>query len=114
MADVPGRAALTDAAVKQPLGQRRYHEQGDAPAAGGFAEDGHAARVPAEGGDVFLDPLQGLDLVHEAVVARGLALRLPGEPGVGKGAEEVEAVIDGDQDHAPLDQLFAGVAGVGA
>ena len=44
----------------------------DGGAAGGLSEDGDAVGVASEMVDVLLDPLQGLNHVQHAHVARGL------------------------------------------
>ena len=46
-------------------------EKADARGPGPGAEHGDPVRVSTEGGDVLLDPAQGLDLVQQAVVPLG-------------------------------------------
>ena len=41
-----------------------------------MAEQSHAAGVPSERGDVFANPVQRRDLVHEAVVRDGALTRV--------------------------------------
>ena len=60
---------------------------------------GDVAVVPSKGSDVLLDPLQGQDLVVEAHVARDL-VALQGEE-----AEGAQAIVDGDQDHALIQEV---------
>ena len=62
-------AAFADDFGEEALRGWGGHEGADGEGAGGFAEDGDVAGVAAEFGDVLLDPLEGCDHVHEAVVA---------------------------------------------
>jgi hypothetical protein len=104
---VPGRRSLGqvvstafgDGAGEQPAGSGGGELGQDAEPARGLAEDGDAAGIAAEAGDVALDPAQRGLLVHQAVVARRAA-RLGGEGRVGQEAERAQPVVDGDDDHA--------------
>ncbi|KAB8356580.1 hypothetical protein FH972_024162 [Carpinus fangiana] len=66
----------------------------DGGAAGRLAEDGDLVGVAAERGNVVLGPLQGEALVHEAEVLLGGV-----ELGRGGEAEDVGAVVCGDDNH---------------
>lgn len=46
------------------------HQEVDAGSAGSMADQRHVRRVPAEIGDVLLDPVQRRDLVHQPVIRR--------------------------------------------
>lgn len=85
---------LHDGRGEGQRGRRVREELLHGLAAGGLAKDGDALRVAAEGRDVVLDPLQGEALVEVASVLGALGdLR-----GVGE-AEDVGAVVDGDDDN---------------
>ena len=107
-------AALADGGVEEAARERGRHQLVDAPRAGRLAEDGHARRVAAERRDVPLHPAEGGDLVEEAVVARRPVPGLGAQQRVGEIAERSQAVVDGDQHHAPLGQPRAVVGDVGA
>ncbi len=105
--------ALGDGALEQALRQRRAHESADADGAGRLAEDGHVARVAAEGADVLLHPVQGRYLVQNAVVAAGVLRGLGREGRVHQEAERAEPVVDADQHHARPGQRGAVVGLLG-
>ncbi len=97
--DAFAAAALGDGGVEEGLGFGESHEGGGGFGTGGLATDGDAGGVAAEGGDVLLDPVKGLDEIAEGVVG-GV-----GEVGAEKRAEvheaeDAEAVGDGDEDDA--------------
>ena len=98
-------AALQHGPGDHPLCQGACEQGLDAHAPGALAEEGDVLRIPAEGGDVLPHPGEGRDLVQDAVVAADgaavLSLRLGGQPGMGQKAHGPQAVVDGDQDHAP-------------
>jgi hypothetical protein len=98
------RAAFRDGFLKEAASERRGHEDSRIDRAGGLAEDGDIVGVAAETGDVVVDPLEGKDLIHEAVVARGVVRGFAGELGMSEEAEDVKAVIDGDDEHAVIEQ----------
>ena len=60
--------------------------------------------VAPERRDVPLYPPQRLDLIEEAVVARGAVLRLGGERGVGPEPQRPQPVVDRHEDDSPLVQ----------
>ena len=62
-------AALTDTPVEQTPRQRRGTKHAAADRSGALAEDRHLRRIAAEVSDIPLHPLQGIDLVEDAVVA---------------------------------------------
>lgn len=47
---------------------RRYHEKVDASSSGSVAHEGDVVRIAVKIADILLNPVQGRDLVHEAVV----------------------------------------------
>jgi hypothetical protein len=98
------RAAFRDGFLKEAASQWRGHENSDIDRTGGLAEDGDVVGIAAETGDVVVDPLEGKDLIHEAVVAGSVVRRLAGELGMSEEAEDVKAVIDGDDEHAMIEQ----------
>src|SRR5687767_13826539 len=63
-----------------------------------MTEDRDAIRISAKCGDVALHPAQRLDLVEQAVIARGSLRRFPGERGMSEKAERAEAVVDRHHD----------------
>ncbi len=97
------------ALLKEPAGQRRGHQHADVHRAGGLAEDGDVVGVAAEAGDVVVNPAEGEDLIHEAVVARGVMRRFADEFGMREEAEDAEAVVEGDDEHAVVEQRALGV-----
>ena len=62
-------STFRDRPVKQPLGGWRSHKPCDTAATGGFAENGNVIWIAAEGCDIFPDPFQRCDLIHDPVVA---------------------------------------------
>ena len=85
----------------------------DAKTTGGFAEDGHVERIPAEKEDVIADPAEGELLVHETVIPGGIGIEIVvpirirlfrGKSGMGEKPESAKTVIDGDDDDAVLYQ----------
>lgn len=74
----------------------------DADGASRLTEEEDARRVPAEGGDVGLDPLQGKALVLKAVGTGGVVVVLKLELREGEEAKDVEAVLRSDDDNAVL------------
>ena len=64
-----------------------------------MTEDGHIVGVATKLGDILLDPLQGLDLVEDTIVARHLMRALGREGGVNEEAEHTKTVVDGDEHH---------------
>ena len=57
--------------MEQTLGRGHGHQHTDFPSAAGFAEDGHAAGIAAEGLDIVPHPAQGQDDVLHSRVAGG-------------------------------------------
>lgn len=94
--------ALRDGAVQEVLGQRRIDEVHHACGTGGLPGDGDAAGVATECGDVASYPLQGRDLIEQAVVAHGARGgaasrdRLLQEFAGREEAEDSTAVVEGD------------------
>ena len=66
--DALGASALGDHLVEERLGRGNAHEDVREFGAGGFAPDGDAARIAAEGGNIVLDPFERGDEVAEGVV----------------------------------------------
>ena len=89
-------SALGDDFLKEVAGKRRGHQHAGVDGACGLAEYSDIVGVTTELCDVFMDPLQGEDLIQEAVVAGGVLRRLGGERWMSEKAEDAEAVIDCD------------------
>ena len=106
--------ALDDGAMKEAVRERGGQQVVDVGAARRFAEDRHPARVPSEGSDVALHPLEGRDLVEQRVVARRAVLGLRGQRRMGEQAEDVEAVVDGHDHHALAGEVGAVVQRLGS
>ena len=92
------RAALDDRAVEQSLRGRHRQQRGHLSSATRLPEDHHRVRIAAELGDVVAHPAQRGDDVHHADVAGRGELLTAGFL-ERREAEDVEAVIDGDDDH---------------
>src|SRR3546814_13166359 len=73
---------LGDSAGEESLGGRSRHQGGDGGGSGGFTENRDFFRIPTEGGDVALHPLQGRDLIAQPEV--GVEYARPEERSVGK------------------------------
>ena len=107
-------AAAHHRAGRQPPGQRRQAELLHAHGAGALAHQGHPVGVAAKGRDVVMHPLQGAQLVVQAVVAgvAGLGRKL-GQAGE---AQRPQAVVDGHRHHPfggpgrPVKVLFVAAA----
>ena len=76
---------------------RRLHKEVDTGGARPVPVQRHRLGVAAEVGDVLLDPLEGRDLVHQAVVGH-LRVLMGRRVGVEE-AEDPEPVVDGDHHH---------------
>jgi hypothetical protein len=98
------RAAFRDGFLEEAARERRGHEDSGIDRAGGLAEDGDVVGIAAEAGDVVVDPVEGEDLIHQAVVAGGVVRGFARELGMSEEAEDVEAVVDGDDEHAMIEQ----------
>ena len=114
-------AALDDRFLDQIPRQRRGNERLDAAGARALAQDRDVVRIPAECGDVGMDPFERGDLVQEAVVAGNVVRTLRGQERMDQEAEDAEPVVDRDQDDALLGPdlavelgLVPPAAGVGA
>ena len=95
-------AGVADGLVEQSLRQGRRLKHAHRPGTGRLAEDGDVAGVAPERRDVVAHPLEGRDVVEDAVVARRLLGRLGGQGGMGEEAEGPQAVVGGHHDHALL------------
>ena len=74
--------------------KRRLAKGLHAAGTGALSEDHNVVRVAAELGDIFLDPLKGLDLVKDAIVA-GYSVRAFGSKlRMGQEAENAETIVD--------------------
>ena len=88
--------------MEETAGERGLADGLDTASASALAEDHDVVRVAAELGDILLDPLQGLDLVEDTVVAGHTVRAFGGELRVGQEAEHTEAVVDGHEDDVLL------------
>ena len=61
--------------MEQAARQRRQHQQSDILRAGRLPEDRDVVGIASEVRNVRLHPLQRGDLVHDAVIARGVLKR---------------------------------------
>ena len=96
---------MTDRGTEKATGRRRDQQSPDGAAAGGLAADGHPLGISPERGDVTLHPAQGLDLVQQAAVVRGV-----GDPAE---AVEAEPVRERHGHHAVAVEGAAVVPGTG-
>ena len=85
--------------VEEAAGDRGLAERTCAATAAALSEDHDIVGIASELCDVLLDPLEGLDLVHDAVVAGGSVLVLRDQVGMRHESEHAEAVVDGHEDH---------------
>ena len=99
--------------MEQSFGQRRRAQHADGDSSGRFAEDGHALGIAAEGGNVFLDPLETGDHVEQTVVARYVVLSLGAQLRVHEESHLPHAVGNAYQDHALLGELLSAEGGNG-
>jgi hypothetical protein len=88
---------------------RRRDVMADVDGAGGFAEDRHLLRIPAEGGDVRSDPLERRTLIEQPLVSReGVARILARKRDMAEEPEDAQAVVDRDHhDVVLLDEHVA-------
>ena len=96
---------MADRGTEQPTSRGRREQGPDRAAAGGLPADGHPFGIPTEGGDVALHPAQGLDLVQQTSVVRGV-----GDPAE---AVEAEPVREGHRHDAVAVEGAAVVPGAG-
>ena len=108
-------AALGDALLEEALGLLHHAEEGGGAAAGGLTEDGHVVGVAAEGLDVLLDPLQGLDMVQQTQAGGVLVVLASFDPREVDEAHEADAVVGGDHDDVLvlLHEELAVIEGIG-
>ena len=106
-------AALTNGAVEQAPGQGTRLQHGDAVCACGLAEDGDVVRIPTERGDVGTNPLERLDLIPVALVARNTFGALGRQFGMRKEAETTETIVDRHHDRAGLGEQPTRLRGPG-
>src|SRR5258708_6854510 len=71
--------------------------------AGRLTEDGHVARVSAEGFNIAADPADGFLLIEQTVVSEPLAFLIPRL--MSQIAERPKPVVDGRYQHTALYQL---------
>ena len=109
-----GRTAFQDGAAEQAGRKRRGDQHAGVDGAGGFAEEGDVGRVAAELRDIAAHPLQGRELIEEAVVAGAVVRRLAGELGMREESHHSETVVDSDQDDAVRSQRGSVVGGLRA
>ena len=111
-----GGATLDDGAVKQALRHRHGEQGADLGAAAGFAENGDAGRIAAEGRDIGLHPLQGGHQIQQPGIA-GLGEIRPANGGQVQEAENIQSMVDVDHHDIALSQprwaYVVGIAGAG-
>ena len=107
----PG-TALRNGAVEQAFTFRRPDEGGDKYRSSRFAHDRHARRIAAEVADVFLDPLENRDGIHESVISGGVVVGFLRQLRMRKEAERAKAIVVGDKDDAFFGERFAIVSGL--
>ena len=106
------RGTLADRAAEQSFCQRRGAERAYTCRACGFPREGDVVRVAAEGSDVLPHPLQGLDLVQQAVIAGGAVCRFRHQLFRGQKPEHAKPVAHVDHDHALAREAVSAVVGV--
>src|SRR5262249_1581751 len=92
---------------KQSRRRRRSELQVDTLSTCGFAEDRHSIWIAAEGRDVAPDPLESKLLIHEAVVAVKMTLRVNRR--MREKPQEPKPIVDGHHDHLSLQHQRRGV-----
>ena len=102
-------ATLTDAGTEQALGKGRGTEHMTTHGASRLAKDGDFSGVATKVLDITLYPLQGEDLVKNAVVAR-MAVSLLGEFGMGKESQCTGTILDRHSDDASAGKALPQVA----
>ena len=104
--------AFRNRAMEQPFGfLGRQHARNLEPA-GRLAENRDVSWVAAEARDVLLDPFEGRDGVHQAVVARRVVARFLRQPRVGEPPERPETIVVGDDHGAMPCERFAVITGL--
>jgi hypothetical protein len=93
------RSALHDRLVKQAARRRHRHQDADFGAAAGLAEDRDVGGIAAEARDIVADPFESEDDIEHAGVARAGELFAAAEVVEMEKAEDVQAMIDGDNDN---------------
>ncbi len=104
-------AALTDRTMEETPGERAGLQHGNAIGAGGLPEDGDVVRVAAEFRNVGANPMQRLDLIAIALVARDATSALGGQFGMREVAETTQAIVDGHHHRAVSGEQPARVHG---
>jgi len=104
-------ARLDDGFVEQPARQRRGHHGEHRAATGGFAEQGHIARIAAELRDVLAHPFQRRDLIEETIVAKQGIWIFLGQRGVGEESEPSHTIVEADEYDAALGEMRSVVNG---
>src|ERR1700759_2241112 len=82
--------------MEKPLRQWRGHQGADRERSGALSKDGYVLRVAAKLPDVFVDPFERGDHVHETIVSRG-PVRLFRQVSRGQKSEYAKAIVDGDE-----------------
>src|SRR6185437_13906898 len=98
---------LTDGSHYESAGQRRNHQQIHRHGPRGFPGDRDLRRIATEGRDVVVNPLQCGDLIEQPVVAGRMMRGLGGQLRMREEAEDSQAVVRGDYDHAPARHVLA-------
>ena len=93
--------ALYDHIPHHALRKGRRHQVLHAGGSCTLSENGDVVGVAAKLRDVLAHPFQGCHLVVGAVVARRAVGRLCRQLWVGKKTEDTQAVVDGNENHAP-------------
>jgi len=96
--------------VKQSGGKWTCQQRQDVLGSGGFAEDRHAVRIPAEGGNVLPHPAQRRDEVECPEIARSLFWRRLislDQRGVTEPAEHAQAIVQAHDDDAVMRGVVA-------
>ncbi len=101
--------AHREAALEKSLGERARLQRGHGHGARRLADDRHFSRIAAEFVDVASNPLERRHLIEKAVVARGVMRRLRRQIRMRHIAERADPVVEADEDHAFLGDVFAAV-----
>src|SRR5574342_153042 len=83
-------------------------------ATGRETENSNIIRIASEGGNVFLYPLKGGDLVHIGVTALGLFRMLSTQCRECKMTEAPKPVVEGHQDDTLFGKFISCSTGIGA
>lgn len=97
-------AALCNGFVEKGTSNFGRHQQAGVNRASGLTENRDVIGIATEFSNVVADPEERKNLIHQSIVARGMAARLAGEFGMSEEAKNAEAIVDGDENNSMVDQ----------